>query len=105
MQTQQVREFFLEFEQGGELLDLFLHSQDLSGLSLSVGFEQILLQRNAVGPAAGEVLDTYVYFKGIVGGQWGITAAAGLIKGIFGTVLVIGANKLAHRMGQEGVYS
>ncbi len=75
------------------------------GLSLSVGFEQILLQRNAVGPAAGEVLDTYVYFKGIVGGQWGITAAAGLIKGIFGTILVIAANKLAHRMGQEGVYS
>src|SRR5260221_12037963 len=75
------------------------------GLSLSVGFEQILLQRNAVGPAAGEVLDTYVYFKGIVGGQWGITAAAGLIKGIVGTVLVIAANKLAHRAGQEGVYS
>ena len=75
------------------------------GLSLSVGFEQILLQRNAVGPAAGEVLDTYVYFKGIVGGQWGVTAAAGLIKGIFGTLIVIAANKLAHRFGQEGVYS
>ena len=75
------------------------------GLILSFGFEQILLQRNAVGPAAGEVLDTYVYFKGIVGGQWGITAAAGLIKGIIGTALVIAANKFAHRMGQEGVYS
>src|SRR5438552_8260425 len=75
------------------------------GLSLSVGFEQILLQRNAVGPAAGEVLDTYVYFKGIVGGQWGITAAAGLIKGVFGTILVIAANKFAHKMGQAGVYS
>jgi ABC-type polysaccharide transport system permease subunit len=75
------------------------------GLALTVGFEQILLQRNAVGPAAGEVLDTYIYFKGIVGGQWGITAAAGLIKGIFGTLIVIGANKLAHRAGQEGVYS
>jgi ABC-type polysaccharide transport system permease subunit len=77
------------------------------GLILSSvgGFEQILLQRNAVGPAAGEVLDTYVYFKGIVGGQWGITAAAGLIKGIIGTALVVGANKFAHRMGHEGVYS
>jgi ABC-type polysaccharide transport system permease subunit len=75
------------------------------GLILSVGFEQILLQRNAVGPAAGEVLDTYVYFKGIVGGQWGVTAAAGLIKGIIGTGLVIAANKLAHRLGQEGVYN
>ena len=77
------------------------------GLILSSvgGFEQLLLQRNAVGPAAGEVIDTYVYFKGIVGGQWGVTAAAGLIKGIIGTVIVIGANKFAHRMGQEGVYS
>jgi len=75
------------------------------GAVLSVGFEQILLQRNAVGPAAGEVLDTYVYFKGIVGGQWGITAAAGIIKGILGTVMVISANKIAHKFGQEGVYS
>jgi putative aldouronate transport system permease protein len=75
------------------------------GAVLSVGFEQILLQRNAVGPAAGEVLDTYVYFTGIVGGQWGVTAAAGLIKGILGTLIVIGANKFAHYMGHEGVYS
>jgi putative aldouronate transport system permease protein len=75
------------------------------GLALSVGFEQILLQRNAVGPAAGEVLDTYVYFKGIVGGQWGVTAAANLIKGIIGTILVVSANKFAHRLGQEGLYS
>jgi putative aldouronate transport system permease protein len=69
------------------------------------GFEQILLQRNAVGPGAGEILDTYVYFKGIVGGQWGITAAAGLIKGILGTLLVIGANRLARRAGQEGLFA
>jgi putative aldouronate transport system permease protein len=75
------------------------------GLALTSDFQQILLQRNAVGPAAGEVLDTYVYFKGIVGGQWGVTAAAGLIKGVIGTMLVIGANKFAHRMGQEGLYS
>jgi putative aldouronate transport system permease protein len=38
------------------------------GLTLSVGFEQILLQRNAVGPAAGEILDTYVC-SGIAAGQ------------------------------------
>jgi len=77
-------------------------------LTVGVGpgaFEQILLQRNAVGPAAGEVLDTYVYFKGIVGGQWGITAAAGLIKGILGTLLVIGANRMARRAGQDGLFA
>jgi putative aldouronate transport system permease protein len=74
------------------------------GTALSVGFEQILLQRTFVGPEAGEVLDTYVYFNGIVGGQWGMTAAAGLVKGIVGLVLVLTANKVAHRLGQDGVY-
>jgi putative aldouronate transport system permease protein len=75
------------------------------GSILSVGFEQIVLQRNSVGPEHGEVLDTYVYFHGIVDSQWGPSAAVGLVKGFVGLGLVLGANKLAHLFGQEGVYS
>jgi putative aldouronate transport system permease protein len=74
------------------------------GNVLTVGFEQLLLQRNAVGANAAEVLDTYVYFQGILGGQWGLAAAAGLFKGVVGTVLVIGANITAKRMGQGGLF-
>ncbi|MEU6657983.1 ABC transporter permease subunit [Streptomyces sp. NPDC046821] len=74
------------------------------GQILSVGFEQILLQRDAVGPASGEVLDTYVYFHGIKDNDWGTSAAVGLVKAIIGTGLVLGANKFAHRLGHEGVY-
>nr|WP_322098411.1 ABC transporter permease subunit [Nakamurella alba] len=71
---------------------------------LSVGFEQILLQRDSVGPEAGEVLDTFVYYTGVLGGDWGYASAVGLIKGILGAGLVILANKLAHRLGEEGLY-
>ncbi|WP_433328335.1 ABC transporter permease [Spirillospora sp. CA-294931] len=74
------------------------------GQILTVGFEQVLLQRDAVGPDAGEVLDTYVYFNGVKDGQWGTSAAVGLVKAIIGTSLVLGANKIAHRFGQEGIY-
>ncbi|WP_223280732.1 ABC transporter permease [Streptomyces antnestii] len=74
------------------------------GQILSVGFEQILLQRDAVGPGSGEVLDTYVYFHGIKNNDWGTSAAVGLVKAVIGTVLVLGANKFAHRLGHEGVY-
>ena len=74
------------------------------GSSLSVGFEQILLQQGPVGLQASEVLDTWVYNNGILGGNWGTSAAAGLIKGLVGVVLVIGANKLAHLFGERGVY-
>lgn len=74
------------------------------GDALTVGFEQILLQRDAVGPGAAEVLDTYVYFNGVVDGNWGMATAAGLLKGVVSLLLVLAANKLAHRFGEEGVY-
>ncbi len=74
------------------------------GSSLSVGFEQIQLQQGPVGLQASEVLDTWVYNNGILGGNWGISAAAGLVKGVVGVLLVIGANKLAHAFGERGVY-
>lgn len=74
------------------------------GDSLSVGFEQIILQQPAVGTDASEVLDTYVYNNGILGGAWGVSAAVGLVKGIIGLALVLTANKLAHRLGEEGIY-
>ncbi|MER6523868.1 ABC transporter permease subunit [Streptomyces sp. NPDC001508] len=71
---------------------------------LSVGFEQILLQRDAVGAEAAEIIDTFVYYKGIIGGNFGYGVAAGLFKGVVGAVLVFTANKVAHRLGEQGVY-
>jgi putative aldouronate transport system permease protein len=74
------------------------------GNILTTGFEQILLQEPAVGAQAGDVLDTFVYFQGILGGNWGLSAAVGLSKGIVGTILVILANKAAHMLGEQGVF-
>jgi putative aldouronate transport system permease protein len=74
------------------------------GSSLSVGFEQIILQQGPVGIQASEVLDTWVYNNGIIGGNWGISAAVGLFKGVVGVLLVVGANRLAHAFGERGVY-
>jgi putative aldouronate transport system permease protein len=75
------------------------------GDALTVGFEQMLLQRDAVGADAAEVLDTFVYYTGVQYGDWSYAAAAGLFKGVVGLVLVIAANKVAHAFGQEGVYT
>ncbi|MEU9781960.1 ABC transporter permease subunit [Streptomyces phaeochromogenes] len=74
------------------------------GDALTVGFEQLLLQRQAVGPDASEVLDTYVWWNGIRNQDFSYAAAAGLIKGIVGLTLVLVANKVAHLMGEQGVY-
>jgi putative aldouronate transport system permease protein len=74
------------------------------GESLTVGFEQIVLQQGGVGTDASEVLDTYVFNNGIQQGDWGTSAAVGLVKGVVGLLLVLGANKVAHKLGEQGVY-
>lgn len=74
------------------------------GDSLTVGFEQLILQRDSVGAGVAEVLDTFVYYRGILNGDWGFAAAAGLMKGVVSLLLVLGANKLAHVFGQDGIY-
>jgi putative aldouronate transport system permease protein len=75
------------------------------GDALSVGFEQFLLQRDAVGRQAAEVLDTFVYYQAITTGDYGLGAAAGLFKAVVGLILILLANKLAHAIGEQGVYS
>jgi len=75
------------------------------GDALSVGFEQFLLQRDAVGRQAAEVLDTFVYYQSIATGDYGFGAAAGLFKAMVGLVLILAANKFAHVLGERGVYS
>jgi putative aldouronate transport system permease protein len=75
------------------------------GDALSVGFEQFLLQREAVGRQAAEVLDTFVYYQAIVPQQWGMGAAAGLFKAVVGLVMILTANRVAHSLGEQGVYS
>ncbi|HET6760415.1 MAG TPA: ABC transporter permease subunit, partial [Propionibacteriaceae bacterium] len=60
------------------------------GDSLTVGFEQLILQQQSVGLGVSEVLDTYVYNNGILAGEWGPSAAVGLVKGLVGLLLVLG---------------
>ncbi|GAA3882437.1 ABC transporter permease [Tessaracoccus defluvii] len=74
------------------------------GDALNVGFEQLILQRSAVGAETSEVIDTYVYYQGVINGDWSFAAAAGLVKGVVSLGLVLGANKIAHAFGEAGVY-
>ncbi|OLE27025.1 MAG: polysaccharide ABC transporter ATP-binding protein [Catenulispora sp. 13_1_20CM_3_70_7] len=74
------------------------------GNALNVGFEQMLIQRQAVGPQHAEVLDTFAYYYGIGNGNFGYGAAAGLFKGVISLILIFAANKAAHRLGEDGLY-
>ncbi|MFE9404185.1 ABC transporter permease [Streptomyces sp. NPDC006530] len=74
------------------------------GNALSVGFEQFLIQRNAVGHEAADVLDTFSFYYGIASGGYSYGAAAGLFKSAVSLLLIWGANRLAHAFGEDGLY-
>ena len=74
------------------------------GDALNVGFEQFFLQRDAVGQQAAEVLDTFICWQTLAVGEWSYGAAAGLVKGVVGLVLILVANKVAHMLGENGIY-
>lgn len=68
------------------------------------GFEQIYLMLNPLNREVAEVFDTYVYMMGIMQGAFSYSTAVGLFKSVIGVILVFGANWLAKRFGQAGIY-
>jgi putative aldouronate transport system permease protein len=74
------------------------------GNALTVGFEQFLIQRDAVGHETADVLDTFSFYYGITTGNYGYGAAAGLFKSVISLLLIWGANRLAHAFGEDGLY-
>jgi putative aldouronate transport system permease protein len=74
------------------------------GYALTFGFEQMLIQLPAVGPGAAQVITTFAYENGIVQGNYSYGAAAGLFLGVTSVVLILAANKVAHMLGQDGLY-
>ncbi|HWJ78757.1 MAG TPA: sugar ABC transporter permease [Niallia sp.] len=74
------------------------------GHFLDTGFQQIYLMSNALNRGVADVFDTYVYFVGITQGAYSYSTAVGLFKSVIGIILVLGANKLAKKMGEEGIF-
>ena len=70
---------------------------------LNAGFDQIFILQNEVVRSVSEIIDTYVYKVGISNSNYSFGTAVGLFKSVVGFVLVIGANWLARRMGEESL--
>ena len=74
------------------------------GFFLNAGFDQVLNFTNPAVNSAIEILDTYIYSIGIAGGQYSFATAVGLIKGVVGVVLVLGAHVTSKKLTGTGVW-
>lgn len=71
---------------------------------LELGFEHVYLLLNAMNREVAEIIDTYVYTAALRQGQFSYSTAIGFFKSFVGLVLVVIANRLAKKFGEEGVY-
>lgn len=74
------------------------------GFFLNAGFDQVLNFTNAAVNSRIEILDTYIYSIGLGQGQYSLATAVGLVKGLFGVVLVLCTHFISKRVTGAGVW-
>lgn len=82
---------------------LILHVGQM--LTQGASFDQIFNLYSSPVYGVADVIDTYIYRTSFqVGGDFGYMTAVGLIKSVISLVLLVVANTIVKRMGEEGLY-
>lgn len=74
------------------------------GHIMDAGFDQVYIFLNARVYETGDILDTWVFRRGLENLEFSVATATGFFKSFVGLILVLGANKLAKRFGSSGIW-
>ncbi|MGZ9583408.1 ABC transporter permease [Paenibacillus marinisediminis] len=74
------------------------------GHIMDAGFEQIYIFLNVRSYEVGDIFDTWIFRRGIEQMEYSVPAAMGVFKSVIGLILVIGANRLAKKLGGSGIW-
>jgi putative aldouronate transport system permease protein len=76
------------------------------GQLINVGFEKVYLMQNPLNTAVSEVISTYVYKIGLIGGitNYSYAAAIGLFNSLVGLVLLVFANQLMKKLTDHSLW-
>ncbi|MFC4387895.1 ABC transporter permease [Gracilibacillus marinus] len=71
---------------------------------MGVGFEKAYLLQTDMNIPASEIIDTYVYKRGLQAGDWSFGAAVGLFNSVISLILLVVANTVIKRLNGETLY-
>ena len=74
------------------------------GHVMDVGYETILLLQNNANQETSDVIGTYVYRRGLKGGEYSYGTAVGMFQSVVGFSLVIFANWLSRRYSDTSLW-
>lgn len=75
-----------------------------TGNLLSVGYEKIILMYNTATYETADVINTYVFRRGIGGGEFSFGAAVGLFQSIVNLVVIVLANALSRKVSETSLW-
>ena len=74
------------------------------GFFLSAGFDQVFNLMNAATLSKIDIIDTYVYRIGLLKGDFSLSIAAGLFKGLIGFILIMSTHFIAKKISGRGLW-
>lgn len=74
------------------------------GSVLDTGHDHLILMANSLNRSVSQTLDVFVYQQGLQSGQYSYATAIGLLKSVVSLILIVSSNKVAHMLGEDGLY-
>ena len=62
---------------------------------LNAGFEQVYLFYSPIVYSVGDIIDTWVYRRGLLSAEYGVATAVGFFKSVIGFILIMGGNAIS----------
>jgi putative aldouronate transport system permease protein len=74
------------------------------GNLLSVGYEKIILMYNTATYETADVINTYVYRRGIGGGEFSFGAAVGMFQSVVNMIVIVSANAISRKISETSLW-
>jgi ABC-type polysaccharide transport system, permease component len=74
------------------------------GSMFSVGYEKIILMYNTSTYETADVINTYVYRRGIVNSEYSFGTAVGLFQSAINFILVVIVNKVSRKLSEISLW-
>ena len=74
------------------------------GSIMSLGFEKVYLLQNSLNLDTSEVISTYVYQVGLIGGKYSYSAAISLFNNVINILLLLSVNAISRKLAEISVF-
>ena len=75
-----------------------------TGSIMNIGFEKVFLMQNDLNLVSSDVISTYVYRSGLIGGEYSFSAAVGLFNSVINCILLVSVNAISRRVSETSLW-